>query len=334
MKKQFKIFTALILFIFACQVNQKIQPIVHSRILMGTIVQITVYQNIPNLDQIVEKAFQSIEEVNVVASNYIDSSKISIINREASNRFIEIDTLLYDILKKAHYVSEISTGAFDITISPLLKLWNYHDPNPKVPIASDIQNALKFVNYQNIMIKDQSIKFKTAGMKIDLGGIAKGYAVDKAMDVLIKHGITDALIDAGGDFRTICSDFTKGKRKVWVKHPRQQDRLFGYFYMDNGSVATSGDYERFFEIDSVRYHHIIDPHTGYPANKCASVTIYANSAMLADAFATAVFVLGPEKGMKLINQTDNIEGIIIFEKQGNLEYIVSENLSGKFFINE
>ena len=331
MKKRF-IFAIAVIFIFlSCSNEQQLFQIVRTRLIMGTVVQIKVYNELQDIEQVIAEAFTAIEEVNLLASNYNDSSTVSLINRDAYKHYIKIDTNLVNIIELSQHISELTAGAFDITISPLLKLWNYNDSIPKIPSEKEIQQALAFVNYKNISLKDNEIKFSKQGMKIDLGGIAKGYAVDKAIEVLKKHGIEDALIDAGGDIRAICGKLTKGNRKVWIKHPRRKGYLFGYFNMDDGSVATSGDYEQFFFVDSVRYHHILDSKTGYPANNCVSVTIRANKAMMADALATAVFLISPEKGMNLIDQFDDVEGIIIIEKNGNLEYILSSGLIGKFF---
>ena len=334
MKKILTVFIGFVLFIISCSTKQQLQPIEKTKLMMGTIVQIKVYNKLQNIEQIIEKAFAAMENVNKLASNYIDSSQISIINREAHKFFLEIDPSLFKIIEQSQQISDMTEGAYDITISPLLKLWNYNDPNPQLPSEEEIKRASMFVNYKNVLLKKNKIKFTKQGMRIDLGGIAKGYAVDKAMKVLLKHGIKDALIDAGGDFSAISGDLTKGKRKVWIKHPRQKDRLFGYFHIDNGSVATSGDYERFFFVDSVRYHHIINPKTGYPANESISVTIKAYSAMMADALATAVFLIGPEKGINLINQFDDVEGIIIYEKNKKLEHVVSKGLIGNFFVTD
>jgi len=322
----------LVLLLVSCNKKESLQPVVKSKFLMGTIVQISVYGAVPNVDLTIEKAFGAIEEINKVASIYNDSSLISQVNRDAYEHAVLLDSNLYAIIKRAIEASTMSDGGFDITIGPLLKLWDYHNPDPQLPTEQQIAAAQKLVGYQNIELNNREIKFKQAGMRIDLGGIAKGYAVDKAADVLIKNGVKDALIDVGGNFRAICSELTAGKRKVWVKHPRNTDQFYGYFLMDNGSVATSGDYERFFIKESVRYHHIINPQTGFPANDCISVTIRAETAMEADALSTAVFVMGVQKGMNLINQLESVEGFIIFDKDGKLQHNISKGLSGKFFL--
>lgn len=316
-----------------CNRPQRIPTIERNRILMGTFVTITVYDNKKSsqeIEQIIDLAFNEIEKIDRLASNWSDSSAITSINQKASEHFVEVDSNLAEIINQSQQLAQISDGAFDISIFPLMELWNFHDSSSHLPNENDLKDALRLVNHKDILLSQHGIKFNNQGMKIDLGGIAKGYAVDKAMDVLIKYGIKDALVNAGGDFKAICSKLTQGKRKVWIRHPRKKDSFFGYFDMDSGSVATSGDYEQFFMVDSIRYHHILNPKTGYPANKCVSVTIRAKNTTIADALATAVFVLGPQKGMQLIDRLDGVEGVIIFEKDKILQYIVSRGLTGKF----
>ncbi len=166
--------------------------------------------------------------------------------------------------------------------------------------------------------------------RLDLGGIAKGYAADAAMEVLRRHGFFDAQVDAGGDLRTLATKQTQGKRKVYVRHPILGDAFYGRFPMDEGAVATSGDYERFFEEDGVRYHHLLDPKTGMPAAGCRSVTIVGSDAMTCDALATAVFVLGPEQGLLLIESLPKTEGVILYEEHGILKEKISSGLAPIF----
>ena len=223
---------------------------------------------------------------------------------------------------------------FDITIGSIKKLWNFSSNNHFVPNSDDIKKSLEYVDYQLIDIKNHKIKFLSPGVEIDLGGIAKGFAIDEAIRILQKNNIKDAMVNAGGDLRAICSKLTRGKRKVWINHPRIGNERFGYFQMDNGSVATSGDYGRFFFQDSIRYHHLLNPKTGYPANKCISVTILTKEAIIADAMSTTVFVLGPELGMDFVDKFENIEAIILFEQDEKLKWNISNGLKNRFIIKQ
>lgn len=332
------LFCAILLFIHLnCSNSDKIRPIERTSAKMSTFVKIVIYDNnIPEtqVEKIIDEAFLAIDRVDSIANRWNDSSVVAKINKNAGKDFVLLDDDLIKILQESKHISEISDGVFDITIAPLLDAWNFHDFGSKVPTQEEISTALPFVNYKDLIIDGNQVKLSKKGMKIDLGGIAKGFAVDKALDVIRKNGVTDALINAGGDIKAICSPLTKGKRNIWIKHPRDREKLFAHFKADDCNIATSGDYEQFFIADSVRYHHIIDPKTGYPANKSVSATISARTAMLADALATAVLILGPEKGIALINNLEETEGIIIYEKDDKLFHVTSKGLEGKLMLVE
>jgi len=332
MIKRLSLISALLLLI-NCSSRDQIQPYERTRVMMDTFVQISIYdQNRPvkELEQIVDLAFKRIEEIDRITNNYDESSFISLVNREAGKNAIALDTVLYELIIASDSVYKLSDGAFDITIETVKRLWNFTQDNPRIPGDSLLQLKLQWVGTHHIKIDNYNIRFNSPEVKIDLGAIAKGYAIDQAIQVLTENGITDAMVNGGGDLRTICSDLTTGKRRVWIKHPRKPDVLFGYFKMDEGSVATSGDYERYFTYDSVRYHHILDPKTGYPARDCVSVTIQAPTATEADGLATAVFVLGLNRGLELIERLPDVEGIIIFERDGKLDWEASSGLKKKF----
>jgi len=332
MTKRMNLILALVL-LLNCSPQEHVQPFEQTKLMMDTFVQISIYdQNLPaeQLEQVVNLAFKRIKEIERITSNYDDSSLVSVINREAGEREVALDTVLYRLIDESDRIHRLSEGAFDITIECVKRLWNFSEENPRIPGDALLNQTLRWVGAEHIEIENKRIKFDSPRVKIDFGGIAKGYAIDQAMNVLVENGITDAMINAGGDLRTICSDLTAGKRRVWITHPRQPGTMFGNFRMDEASVATSGDYERYFIYDSVRYHHILDPKTGYPARKCVSVTIQAKSATDADGLATAVFVLGPVKGMELIERLQHVEGIIIFERNKKLDWIASSGLKKKF----
>jgi thiamine biosynthesis lipoprotein len=323
----------MFLVFFCCHNEQSLHPIERTRIMMDTVVSIVIYDNDrppEEVEYIIDAAFNAMSDIDSLANNYNELSTVSKINEEAYKGFFEIDSNLTKIIQQSLEIAEISNGAYDISVAPVLKLWPFQDSTQYVPPDVEIKKKLQFINYKNIRLSGNKIKFSNENVKIDLGGIAKGYAVDVAMDVLLKYHIKDALINAGGDIKAVCSDLTKNRRKIWIQHPRAKKKLVGYFKMNNGSVATSGDYERYFVIDSVRYHHILNPKTGYPANDCVSVTIQTSSATTADALATAVFVNGRPKGMELINRLQGVEGVILYYEEKSLQYVVSEGLKGKF----
>ncbi len=323
----------IILLFINCPTRQQIQPYERTKVLMDTFVQISIYdqnRSPEELNQIVELAFERIKQIEHITSNYDDSSFISMINREASNRAISLDSVMYDLILESDRINKLSGGAFDITIETVKRLWNFSEDNPRIPGDALLRAQLQWVGASHIEFKDNKLRFDSPEVKIDLGAIAKGYAIDEAIRILQENSISDAMVNGGGDLRTICTDLTRGKRKVWIKHPRNTEVLYGYFRMDEGSVATSGDYERYFDYESVRYHHILDPKIGYPARGCISVTIQAQNATQADGLATAVFVLGPESGLELIERLPGVEGIILFEEGGKLKSEASTGLKNKF----
>jgi thiamine biosynthesis lipoprotein len=214
-----------------------------------------------------------------------------------------------------------SGGVFDITINPLLKLWGFGTGNPHLPDAKDIEEAKKLVNYRDVIVDDQNstVLLRRTGMSIDLGGVAKGFIVAEATNVLKSYGINHAIVDAGGDLYILGF---KPKKYPWGKNEPYRVGLqdpnantgtgiLGVVSMPPGAVVTSGDYERYFEVNGVRYHHIIDPRTGYPAKGLTSVTIKTSDPAMADLVATAAMVLGPEEGKKLVNEWPGIDAILI-----------------------
>ncbi len=306
--------------------------------LMDTYVTIRVYDNNRSRGDVlsaIDRAQRRMAEIESLTTTYSANSEIIRINRSAAKQSLTIGVDVANIVKQAQQVSEISQGAFDITVQPLMLLWGFgRAERLRVPSQDSIARLLPHVDYHKIHLDARDIEKDDALTEIDLGGIAKGYAIDVATEVLERAGISDAQVDAGGNLRTLVSALTAGKRHVYVRHPRQHDAFYGRFSMDAGAVATSGDYERFFFQDSVRYHHILDPKTGFPANKCVSATIQAPTATLSDALSTAVFVLGAEKGMELIERLPEVEGLIIFEKDRKLTHAVSTGLKSKFQLSE
>ena len=221
---------------------------------------------------------------------------------------------LIETINRSIYYGDLSDGAFDITVQPVLDLYTYSFTELKrPPTDEEIKSAVKEIGYKNIVINGTSIEFTKPNMKITLGGIAKGYAVEKAINILKQKGIKHALVNAGGNMRAIGNKGNKTNNEKWsiaLQNPRKTDEYITLIYLDNNAVSTSGDYERYFN-ENKTFHHIINPKTGYSATDLISVTIVADNAYDADALSTSVFVLGPEKGLKLIESLDNVEGLLI-----------------------
>jgi len=262
------------------------------------------------VDGIISRALDRLEEINVKFNSLNSSSPIYDFN----NRNIPVsDKEIVDLCRIALEVSKQSGGAFDITVYPLVKLWGYYDKSPRVPGKEQIAGCLKDVDYRHLEIRDgRLIKHKNS-VKIDLGAIAKGYAVGEAVKVLKNAGIKSALIDAGGDIYALGK--LNGKDwKVGIRKPRG-DGMLGVLDATDISMATSGDYERFFMENGVRSHHLLDPKTGYPARGLTSVTVICPDAILSDAWSTALFVMGKDRGMALVEKNPAAEAVMITEDE-------------------
>ena len=221
------------------------------------------------------------------------------------------------VARNALAISQMTDGAFDITVEPLIDLWGFYGDKPALPDASAIKACLQKTGYRHLSIGNGILVKDDAAIRIDLGGIAKGYSVSRAKAVLKERGITSALIDAGGDV------FALGKRgqelwKVGIRSPRGND-ILGFMEVENLAVMGSGDYERFFMHNGKKYHHIFDPRTGYPAEGISGTTLLHADPMLADAWNTALFVLGPEKGRALVEKIPGMEAVMITDT-GNVMY--------------
>lgn len=219
------------------------------------------------------------------------------------------DQEIIEVVRLALKVSRESDGAFDITMSPLTELWGFYGDSPHLPREQEIKDVLSNTGYKYLMIKDGKLEKSMENIRIDLGGIAKGYGVGQAVKVLKEEGITSALIDAGGDV------YALGKKggKLWkigIRDPRGED-LLGYLEVEDLAVMGSGDYERFFIKDGKRYHHIFDPKTGYPAEYLSGITLIHPDPVVSDAWNTALFVMGPEKGLKVIERIPGMETIMV-----------------------
>jgi len=276
--------------------------------IMGTVVEISV---IPADEEAIKEAFDAIKKVDELMSTYKPESEISILNRQGENH---LSPQTSQIIQEAIKFSEMTEGAFDITCRPLINLWKRAKKEAKIPTLQEIEEAKRLVSYKKIALEDDLVKLQQPGMQIDLGGIAKGWAVDKAIQALKKRGVRAALINAGGDL------YALGRRGLWkkwevgIQHPRDQEKILTTLEVSDKGVATSGDYRRYFTLEGRRFSHIVDPRTGETVEEVPmSVTVVAPDATTADALATGIFVLGPEEGMKLIESLPGVEGLIVSE---------------------
>ena len=281
--------------------------------LMSTSITVKVYvRNARAGEALLQNAFAEAKRIEHIMEPLVGDGELHRINETSSVRTWKLSDDLRTVLERALYYSRLSQGAFDPTIAAVKWTWAFEEGG-RLPSEEEIAEALETVGFSQVVLKSDSLEMKKNGTKLDLGGVAKGYAVDRMIAILRQGGAEAGLVNAGGDI------FTFGKKpsgKDWViglRHPRTK-RNFILKTIALHAVATSGDYERYFMCDGVRYHHILDPETGYPARGCASVTVWTSLAMDADALATAIFVMGPQKGLELAEKLEGVETLIFFEE--------------------
>ncbi|MCP4353715.1 MAG: FAD:protein FMN transferase [Desulfobacterales bacterium] len=277
-----------------------------TRLMMDTFVTISAEGPEKIISRAIELAFDRMQEIDTKFNIHNPKSPVFAFN----NRGTPItDPEILDVIRAALEVSRKSDGAFDITISPLIELWGFYGDSPHVPQDSEIKECLGRIGYNNLVIKNGILEKQIDNMRIDLGGIAKGYNIREGARVLKENGVTSALIDAGGDVYAIGR---KSDRlwKVGLRNPRGKE-LMGYVEIEDRAVMGSGDYERFFMNSGKRYHHIFDSKTGYPASGVTSINLFHPDPMLADAWCTAIFVSGHEKGLELVEKMPDMEAVMI-----------------------
>ncbi|MFC4257952.1 FAD:protein FMN transferase [Marinobacter lacisalsi] len=260
-----------------------------------------------------QSVFAEFTKVDRVMSRYRDDSELSRVNREATERPVPVSQSLFDVLVKAREISAMSDGAFDISFASVGHLYDFREGQQ--PDDDAVRAGLDRINYRDILLdeEDLTVRLRKPGLMLDLGGIAKGYAVDQGIRVLQQAGVEHARLSAGGDMRLL-GDRRGRPWMVAVRDPRHRDRQAVVMPLSDTAISTSGDYERFFiDDEGERVHHILSPSTGRPAGEVQSVTIIGGDAMTTDALSTAVFVLGAKPGLELINELEGIDAVIIDE---------------------
>ena len=301
------IFVLLFLFICGCskEIVRRKQPV------MGTFVEIKVITtDVPHAEKSIEKVFFEIDRIENIFSDYKNESLVGKLNH--NKEIITDNTEFIELLNRSIYFSEITDGLFDITVKPLMLLWNFKE-NKKPPDKEKIKKILKSVGYKNIIIKNYNNKTKKIILEnsamLDFGGIAKGYAVDKAIEILYKENITTALVNIGGNIRTI----GKRKWKIGIRNPDNGNNIIKILSLKNQSVSTSGNYEQYFIYKGKRYTHILNPKNGYPVDTdYKSVTIVSDNATDSDALSTIVFLLGQKKGYEFLKKYFPKAELLIF----------------------
>lgn len=293
---------------------------------MGSAFDITVVsENNVSANEAIDLAVAEISRIEKLISSWDLNSETSAINKNAGIAPVKVSEELYQLIERSIKISELTDGAFDISYASMDRIWKFDGSMTEMPSTTDIENSVSKVGYKNILLdKNRGTVFlKNKGMKIGFGAIGKGYAADMAKRLLQKKGVVSGIINASGDMNTWGTQPNGMPWKVAITNPLDKDKAYALLPI-KGAVVTSGNYEKFVKFNGIRYTHIIDPRTGYPATGILSTTIFAPSAELADALATSVFVMGVKTGMDRINQIPGIECVLI-EEDGSVR--TSKNIT-------
>ena len=280
--------------------------------LMGTVWTIeAVHHGEPRrAAQAIEAAYAELTRIDLLMSDYKPQSPLSAINRAAGGEFVEVPAELVQIIRRGIAVSAATEGAFDITWRGMGKIWDWASDDFKPPTPEVVAAARSRINYRNIQVSGNRVRLATSGMSIGLGAIAKGYAIDRASAILRNAGFAGTMVVGGCDMR-LSGTHGGDDWRLGIQHPRgERGQLLGRVRLRDAALVSSGDYERFRIVNGVRYHHIIDPRTGYPSTPCQAVSVIAPTAEEANVWAMSMFVLGPEKGLALA-RSRRVEAFLI-----------------------
>jgi thiamine biosynthesis lipoprotein len=291
------------------------QQIYHKKAkLMGSRFDITVVEkDSVTAYKYIDTAITEIKRIEKIISSWDAHSETSKINTNAGIKPVKVSKELFDLIERSLAISKLTDGAFDISYASMDRIWKFDGSMTEMPSKESMKKSVENVGYKHIILnkKQQTVFLCNAGMKIGFGGIGKGYAADKTKKLLISKGVQAGIINASGDMNTWKKQPDVKDWTVAITNPMDKHKAFAILPITNGAVVTSGDYEKFVIFDNVRYSHIINPKTGYPASGIISATVFSLSAELADALATSIFVMGIDVGINRINQIPNVDCIII-----------------------
>lgn len=314
MKKLFYITIVIITIVFSsCNKSNNNSLYSETSFLLGTIVEIKTYDENSELNK---KAFERVKEIETkMTINGDGSSEIEKLNSLSGNSSVTLSDDTFYVLSKGKHYSEISKGRFDITIGSIGKLWNIGTEYATKPEDNLINKKLLSVDYNKLQLNEQTKEAKLIDkdMIVDLGAVAKGYAADEVKRVLIEGGVKNAIINIGGNIITIGTKIDKNNWNIGIQNPfSTRGEYLGVVQLNNETVSSSGDYEKYFEQDGIKYHHILDPNTGYPCdNELTGVSIITKNSIDADSLSTVSFLMGLKDGLELINGIDDVEAIFI-----------------------
>jgi len=298
---------------------------------MGSVFTITAIAEDREAAQLaVEKAFDETVRIEKLISSWDDDSETSAINKNAGIGPVQVSKELYDLIHRSLKVSDLTNGIFDISFASIDKIWHFDGTMKALPSQEAISRSVELIDYEQITLDSQthSVFLKNKGMKIGFGAIGKGYAANRCKAVMQELGVENGIVNAGGDLVSWGYQKDGESWTIGILDPAMKESALSWLEISDMAVVTSGNYERFVEFEGKKYCHIINPVTGWPAEMLSSVTIICPDAELADALATAVFIMGAEEGIRFINGLSNIECFILDEKK-QLHY--SENISLNYY---
>ncbi|MGH9936758.1 MAG: FAD:protein FMN transferase [Blastocatellia bacterium] len=291
-----------------------------SRVSMGCVYAIVVYgRDMTPLRRAAGAALDEVDRIDRLMSHYKQESELSRINREAAKAPVEVDSELFDFIAECLRYSRESDGAFDITVGPLMKAWGFFRGEGRAPSEAELAEARNRIGYRHVILnqEDRTIFFDKTGVELDLGGIAKGYAVDRAVSILKQHGVASALVSAGGS--TIYALGAPPGKPAWeleVQDPADRNKIATTVRLKDQALSVSGSYEKFFEFEGVRYSHVMDPRTGRPVQGVLSVAVIANDGTSGDALDNVFYVLGAERSGAWLKKFSASEVIFFLPETG------------------
>lgn len=297
------------------------------RIALGTLVRVKLFQSGHKAEALVDTAFAEIARTDSLMSRHIGSSEVNWLTDAAVDSAVTCSPDMARVLSRCLHYARVSGGRFDVTLGALTRLWDFREA-ASPPCQARIDSALHYVGYQYLELEGRTVRLRRPGVQLDLGAAAKGYAVDRAALRLQNLGVESGLIEAGGDIRYWGEKPDGSAWSFGIQHPRNPGRYARAEDIGLPAIATSGDYERFFMYDGRRYHHILDPGTGFPAMGTVSATVWARSALEADVLSTAVFILGPGAGLDLAAGLQDVEALVYYEEGGRLRHTATDGLTG------
>lgn len=333
MKNRFKLCLLTVIIVLTSVGCNNSKPAEAENYYMGTIINQKAFGK--NAKTAVNKVTQRMLEIEKLMTINAPGGEINAINEKAGKEFVKVSDTTFDVLKEGKLFGQLSKGKFDITIGPLVKEWGVFTDNPKVPTKDKIEELKKLINYNDLELDEvsKSAKLKRPNQMLDLGGIAKGFAGDEAIKIYKENGVQSAFINLGGNVVLLGSKPDGTPWKIGVQNPRAiNGKYIGVLEVSNKAIVSSGDYERFFEKDGKRYHHILDPNTGYPAeNGLIGTTIVSDRSIDGDCLSTSTFLLGLEEGRKLVESIDGVDAIFITSDK---KVYVTSGLKDKFTFDD